>query len=232
MDDIEKILEKLTNLESSITKLKEELEELKSNQQEEGYSKKDDLYNIAHFFDEIFSTARNLKRQVRHELRRSMRRSFREGHEGFDYDFSFDFENLGEFISRTVNGALSSLDNISDSFDFDFDRPKMVRVKVQPGSNIKFETVSQEPDVLPSLDNEIQATKVLDIFEHSILSLEDLANAVDLDQATLEVLIQELKDKKIIIQEQSGRMRYLITKLGRKILHELHEKKNGEQNNN
>lgn len=237
MDDIEKILERLEKLEKSINGLKEELHDLKEHEddQEEGYNR-DAVRDIFSAFNNVYSMAHEIRRQMKHVFRpyRRSRRQYygRDDDSGFEFDF--DFSSLGDFINNTVQSALAGLENIGDAIDFDF-TPKMARIKVQPGTNIRFDSESVVPEeALPNLDEVNYGKEILRHLQNQIASLETLSTQLHLDQSALATSLEQLKEKKLVIQEKYGAQRFMVTKLGKKVLKKQNNQdtQNNEETNN
>lgn len=235
MDDIDKILEKLNNLENTVNKLKEDLEKIQNTQDNRAEEP-----NIKEFFkeslissNELFSTIREIRRQLKRSFKHQFRQSFNEFYDrDFDVDFSFDFSNLGDYINETVHSALSSLEGLMDSFD-NTTTPRRAKIRVQPGTNIVFDAEpGHDYEVFPELSDKEATKTVLKVLVNRISSEQDLNLSSNLDADKLSSLLQELKDKKIIIQEKFGNQRFMVTKMGRKLLKELEDQKNNEDVNN
>ena len=237
MDEIEKILEKLNNLENTVNKLKQDLENIQLNQDNE-----DENQQFREFFkdsllssNELFGVVKEIRRQLRRTFRKRFKQSFtRTFDNDVDFDLSFDFSNLGDFINDTVHSALSSLDGLFDSLDFE-NSPRKTRVRVQPGTNITFDFPNEhEYEVLPELSDKNNAEILLKILEQKISSELDLREKLSskFDDEKLISLLKELKDKKLIIQEKSGNQRFMLSKLGRKLLKELESQQNNKDENN
>lgn len=229
MDDIEKILERLEKLEKSINGLKEELHELhdQAEDQAEGYNR-DAVRDIFSAFNNMYSMAHDLRRQMKHVFRpyRRSRRQYYDRDEDSGFEFDFDFSSLGDFINNTVQSALAGLENIGEAIDFDFS-PKMARIKVQPGTNIRFDRENVVPaEDLPNLDDVHFGKEILRHLQNQIASLETLATQLQQDTTTLSDSLEQLKEKKLVIQEKYGAQRFMVTKLGKKVL-----KKQNNQNN-
>ncbi len=221
MDDIEKILERLENLEKAINGLKEELHELKDySAEEEGTYNRDSVRDVFTAFNDIYGLAHDLKRQMKRVFRPARRhqRHYYDRDDDFGFDFDFDFSHLGEFINNTVQSALSGLENLGESIDFEF-TPRIARVKVQPGTNIRFDHESVNPvDSLPSINDIQYGKEILLQLQAKIASLESLASDLQLDQNMVAASLEQLKEKKVVIQEKYGAQRFMITKLGKKVL--------------
>lgn len=234
MDDIDKILEKLDNLENTVNKLKEDLERIQNTQDNQNEEQ-----NVKEFFkesllssNELFGLIKEIRRQLKRSFRQQFRQSFSEFYDrDFDVDFTFDFSNLGDYINETVHSALSSLEGLMDSFDTT--TPRRAKIRVQPGTHIVFEHESgQEYEVFPELSDKEATKTVLKILEKRISSEQDLRANATIDEDKLTNLLMELKDKKLIIQEKLGNQRFMVTKLGRKLLKELEDQKDNEDVNN
>ena len=233
MDDIEKMLERLNSLERSINDLKNELQDLKDHTDDlQSDESRDSVRNAFTMFNDIYNLAHDLKRQMRRTFRSSRRhRHYYDYNKDFDFDFDFDLNNLGDFISNTVSSALAGLENITDSIDFDFS-PKMARIKIAPGTNIRFDKESSvNADVLPVIDDIQHAKEILTALQSSIASLESLSSQLELDASTLAQSLDQLKERKLVIQEKYGSQRFMVTKLGKKVLKNQDENKNGEETN-
>lgn len=237
MDDIEKILERLEKLEKSINGLKEELHELndQAEDQEEGYSR-DAVRDVFSAFNNMYSMAHDLRRQMKHVFRpyRKSRRQFYDRDEDSGFEFDFDFSSLGDFITNTVQSALTGLENIGDAIDFDFG-PKMTRIKVKPGTNIRFDNETVVPaEVLPTIEAIPYGKQILHHLQNQIASLEALSTQLQLEATTLADSLEQLKEKNLVIQEKYGAQRFMVTKLGKKVLKEQNNQnnQNNEETNN
>ena len=232
MDDVEHILERLQNLEQAINILKKELEELKNNNEDlNSELRKDSIKNAFKVFNDVYGIAHDLKRQMKRTFRPTYQRNYYYDRDDYsDWDLGFDFSNLGNFISETVHNALSGIENIAESFDFEFN-PRIAKIKVQPGSNIKFEKQSESHEYLPIVSDILHAKDILNVLENKILSVDGIKTATALSE-DINHELDMLKEKRLIIQEKQGQQRYLITKLGKKVLHEMQNKKNEEDSNN
>ena len=233
MDDIEKILERLNSLENSINNLKNELEDLKDHTDDlQSDESRDSVKNAFTMFNDFYNLAHDLKRQMRRTFRSSRRhRDYRDYDRDFDFDFDFDFSNLGNFISNTVQSALSGLENIAEGIDFEF-TPKLARIRVQPGTNIKFDKEPSVSDVLPIIDDIQYAKEILTALQNSIASLESLSSQLQLDTSVLTQSLDQLKERKLVIQEKYGSQRFMVTKLGKKVIKNQDDNKNGEETTN
>lgn len=236
--EIEKVLEKIDNLERKVKDLKEELSDLKNKDNVDINS------DIGRIFGS-FSDLNFLTREIKHVMKQVFKSNFKQKHHhfrhdrDFDFDFSFDFSqlnNIGEFISNTVNSALSSLDNLTDSFDsYDFDYDvKNPRKKVNPGLNIRIdkEFTSKNEEFLPNINDVLHAKEILSQLENKIMPLEGITTFDDLKMEELELELSKLKEKGLLIQEKSGQKRYMLTKLGKKMIQMQKDQKSGEENNN
>lgn len=230
MDDVEKILEKLERLERSVGQLKNELNDLKSNQSgSDDETNTDTMRTAFDMFNDVFSMVRELKKQMRKTFNRTGQRTFfREYNRDspFDFDFSFDFSNLGEFVSNTVQNALTSLEHITDDIDI---TPRSIRIKMQPGKDLRYTPETSSNVELPSVEDIQHAKEILSVLESRISSLETLMAETKVSSDTLIGELDALKDKKLLIQEKFGQQRFLITKLGKKVLKNLNENSSGEQ---
>ena len=180
-------------------------------------------------FNDVFFMARELKRQMRKTFNRTGQRTFyhtNDRESPFDFDFSFDFSNLGEFVSNTVQNALASIEHITDNVDI---TPRSIRIKMQPGKDLRYTPDTISNVELPSVEAIQHANEILSALESKISSLETLMDETKLTSDALIGDLDALKDKKLLIQEKFGQQRFLITKLGKKVLKNLNEKNSGEQ---
>ncbi len=233
MDDIGQILDRLKNLENAINQLRDELEDLKDKSDDlQSVDTRDSIKKAFNIFNDLYGLADDLKKQMRRTFRPAMRRSYNYDYDrGFDFDFDFDFSNLGNFINETVQNALSGIETFANSFDFDF-TPRSARIRVQPGANLKFDRQTESSEHFPNIDDIAHVKEILSILENKILALDEISITSNIPQNDLLEELNMLNERKLIIQEKQGQKRYLITKLGKNLLHELKDKKNGEQTNN
>lgn len=231
-NDIEKILERLNYLETAIHDLKGELQELKEQTDDfQDESAKDSIKKAFEVFNDIFGIARELKRQMRRTFRSSRRRRpYYEHDNDFSFDFDFDFGHLGDFINDTVQNALSGLENLSESWGEE-NFPRMAKVRVQPGVNLRFDQEAHS-EVIPTITDISHGKELLTTLENKIASFDDLLVSTSLNADELTQALAQLKEKYLVIQEKHGQQRFLLTKLGKKVLKGTNEQKNGEQTNN
>ena len=168
---------------------------------------------------------------MRRSFNRSSRKTIFIDDEPFNFDFSFDLSHLGDFISNTVSNALSSLDHIADDFEFP---PRSIRIKMEPGTNLRYtgEESSRTTDALPDVTDIQHAIEILTALDNKIISLEALLKDTNFSSEVLSTELDELKNKKLVIQEKFGQQRFLMTKLGRKVLNTLKNSTSGEEVNN
>jgi predicted transcriptional regulator len=175
-------------------------------------------------------------RSLKHKLNR-IYRQYKKSSYHFDYDsdlgdisIDFDFANLGETIERTVRTAVEGLESTfghldetfnTNNFNVDFSRRRKIpRHKVDPGSNLhfgKFERAHEISEVLPNIDNVQEGLQILDILDNNILVVEDLSTQCNLPVEDLEKSLSKLLDLGLIIQEKSGKQRFMITRKGKKL---------------
>lgn len=232
MDDVEKILEKLNRLEQSVNELKNELNEIKSEQANDpDYNwSSDSIRNAFSMFNNVNTIVKELKRQMRRSFRKSSRGTiFTIDDEPFNFDFDIDLSHIGDFISNTVQTALSSLDHLTEDYDGE---PRSIRIKMKPGKDLHYTGErTTVPDELPIISDIQYAKEILIALENKIASLETLIVETNLSSETLATELDALKTKKLVIQEKFGQQRFLMTKLGKKVLNELKNKPSGEQTN-
>lgn len=232
---IDSIIEMISHLENILGDVKSNLIEYNSLEDDESKEQFEfpfeQILNLSNEF-------RNLKRG----LKRINKRSHRSGGHHFsfdlgDFDFPFDFEHLGESIERTVRSAVKGLENLDSMFDFEgfsefggHRRERKPRSKIDPGLNIKFGKEDYtEDEVLPSIDDISHGQRTLEVLKQGIYSDEDISSNLGVPKEELSETLKLLNEKGLVLQEKSGRQRYMLTRRGNKLLQLVNKK---EETNN
>ncbi|MHA2366669.1 MAG: hypothetical protein ACXAC7_22140 [Candidatus Hodarchaeales archaeon] len=241
-NEFEALKASMKEMKSSMKDLKSEIKSLKDSKRtyDDDSDMSGDSYDEYRHKRADYRRAKTEYRRAKHRAKKRRRRrhgkSFKFVFDDVDDPFSFlsDLGNLGSRISHAVNSALSgvmhSVNEMTHSFsdfdfcdDIDFDISgkwiKPQRQRVQAGTDIKIGEILGK-DVPEDLNLDEQYTKdVLTSLSKKIQAQEELTNGLNLVNTTdLDNALAYLKEKKLIIQEKEGQKRFMITRLGRKVL--------------